>query len=74
VSLDLELSKTYMHRIIKKGAAERVNELTCKELARVLEEVGTEKEKDGLAFAMHDRRKRVKARDIRIVTKKVTNL
>ena len=74
MSLDLDLSTTSMRKIIKKGGAERVSELACKERARVLEGIGIEIGKDALAFAMHAGRKTVKARDIRIAAKKVTNL
>jgi histone H3/H4 len=68
---DLELAVAPMHRLCKKAGADRVSEAAAKELAKVLEEIGTNIAKEALVFAMHAGRKTIKAEDIEIVAKKV---
>ncbi len=62
-----------MHRIIRKSGAERVSESGCKELARVLEEVGVKIGKEALEFTMYAGRKTVKGKDVKIAAEKILN-
>jgi len=61
-----------MHRLCKKAGADRVSEAAAKELAKVLEEIGVRIAKEALDYAIHARRKTIKAEDIEIATRKVT--
>jgi len=61
-----------MHRICKKAGAERVSESASLELARVLEEVGVKISKDALEYMMHAGRRTLKARDVKIAAKKMS--
>lgn len=68
---ELEISVAPMHRLCKKAGADRVSEQASKELAKVLEEVGVKIAKEALDYAVHSRRKTVKAEDIEIAVRKV---
>ena len=67
-----EISVASMHRLCKKTGAERVSEEAAKELARVLEEIGLNIAKEALDYAEYAGRKTIKAEDIEIATRKVT--
>jgi histone H3/H4 len=67
-----EISVASMHRLCKKTGAERVSEEAAKELARVLEEIGLKIAKEALDYAEYAGRKTIKAEDIEIATRKVT--
>jgi histone H3/H4 len=67
-----EISVASMHRLCKKTGAERVSEAAAKELARVLEEIGLKIAKEALDYAEYAGRKTIKAEDIEIATRKVT--
>ena len=66
-----EISVAPMHRLCKKAGADRVSEAAAKELAKVLEEVGVKIAKEARDYAIHARRKTIKAEDIEIATRKV---
>jgi histone H3/H4 len=66
-----EISVSPMHRLCKKVGADRVSEEAAKELAKVLEELGVKIAKEALDYAVHARRKTIKAEDIEIATRKV---
>ncbi|PDM26445.1 histone [Candidatus Bathyarchaeota archaeon B24-2] len=66
-----ELALAPMHRICKKAGAQRVSESAAKELSKVLEEVGIQIAREAIDFAVHAKRKTIKAEDIRIAAKKV---
>jgi histone H3/H4 len=68
---DLEIAVAPMHRLCEKAGADRVSEAAARELAKVLEEVGVKIAKEALDYAVHARRKTVKAEDIEIATRKV---
>jgi histone H3/H4 len=68
VKKDIQLAP--MHRIIKKGGAERVSDSAAKELRIVLEEVGLKISRDALDFTRHARRKTVRAEDVRLAANK----
>ena len=68
---ELEISVAPMHRLCKKAGADRVSEEATKELAKVLETIGVKIAKDALDYAVHARRKTIKAEDIEIATRKV---
>jgi len=67
-----DLSITAVHRICKKAGAERVSESASLELARVLEEVGVRIARDASEYMMHAGRRTLKARDIEIAAKKMS--
>jgi histone H3/H4 len=69
---ELEIAVAPMHRLCKKAGADRVSEAAAKELAKVLEEIGVRIAKEALDYAIHARRKTIKAEDIEIATRKVT--
>jgi len=69
---DLELSIAPMHRIIKKAKAERVSESAAQALAEALEDIGIKIAREAIEYAMHAGRKTVKAEDIEIAKRKVT--
>ena len=73
VMLSDDLSLAAMYRIIEKAGAKRVSESACKELAKVLEDIGIRIGKDALEFTMHAGRRTVKGKDIRIAAKKILN-
>ena len=66
-----ELALAPMHRICKKAGAQRVSESAARELSKVLEDVGIQIAREAIDFAVHAKRKTVKAEDIRIAAKKV---
>ncbi|MCD6530719.1 NFYB/HAP3 family transcription factor subunit [Candidatus Bathyarchaeota archaeon] len=66
-----ELALAPMHRICKKAGAQRVSESAAKELSKVLEDVGIQIAREAIDFAVHAKRKTIKAEDIRIAAKKV---
>ena len=66
-----ELALAPMHRICKKAGAQRVSESAARELSKVLEEVGIQIAREAIDFAVHAKRKTIKAEDIRIAAKKV---
>ncbi len=68
---ELEISVAPMHRLCKKAGADRVSEEAAKELAKILEELGVKIAKEALDYAVHARRKTIKAEDIKIATRKV---
>jgi histone H3/H4 len=65
-----ELAIAPMHRLCKKAGADRVSEAAAKELGKVLEEIGIRIAKRALEFAIHAKRKTIKAEDIEIASKK----
>jgi histone H3/H4 len=69
--IELEISVAPMHRLCKKAGADRVSEEATKELAKVLETIGIKIAKEALDYAVHARRKTIKAEDIEIATRKV---
>ena len=68
---ELVMAVAPMHRLCKKAGADRVSEAAAKELAKVLEEIGVRIAKEALDYAIHARRKTIKAEDIEIATRKV---
>ena len=68
---ELEIALAPMHRLCKNAGADRVSEAAAKELAKVLEEIGVKIAKEARDYAMHARRKTIKAEDIEIATRKV---
>ena len=66
-----QLAVAPMHKICKKAGAERVSEAAAKELAKILEEIGTKIAKEALDYAMYAGRKTIKTKDIKIATRKV---
>ncbi|HDM44889.1 NFYB/HAP3 family transcription factor subunit [Candidatus Bathyarchaeota archaeon] len=66
-----ELALAPMHRICKKAGAQRVSESAARELSKVLEDVGIQIAREAIDFAVHAKRKTIKAEDIRIAAKKV---
>jgi len=60
-----------MYRLCKKAGAERVSEVAAKELAKVLEEIGTKIAKEAFDYAIYAGRKTIKMEDIEIAIKKV---
>ncbi|MGD0070739.1 MAG: histone [Candidatus Bathyarchaeia archaeon] len=68
---ELVIAVAPMHRLCKKAGADRVSEAAAKELANILEEIGVKIAKEALDYAMHARRKTIKAKDIEIATRKV---
>ena len=73
MSYEEKLSIVAVHRIIKKAGAGRVSESACREMAKVLEELGLKIGREALDFAMYAGRKTVKGKDIKIAAKKVMN-
>ena len=69
---ELEIAVAPMHRLCKKAGADRVSEAAAEELAKVLDEIGVKIAKEALDYAVHARRKTIKAEDIEIATRKVT--
>ena len=68
---ELEIALAPMHRLCEKAGADRVSEEATKELAKVLETIGVKIAKEALDYAVHARRKTIKAEDIEIATRKV---
>ena len=68
-----DLSLAAMHRLIKKSGAGRVSESACRELAKVLEEIGKKIGVEALEFMMYAGRKTLKGKDVKISAKKVLN-
>ncbi len=68
---ELVIAVAPMHRLCKKAGADRVSEAAAKELAKVLEEIGVRIAKEALDYAVHARRKTIKAKDVEIATRKV---
>ena len=66
-----ELALAPMHRICKKAGAQRVSESAARELSKVLEDVGIQIAREAIDFAVHAKRKTIKAEDIRIAAKNV---
>jgi len=67
-----ELSVAAIHRICRKAGAERVSESASLELARVLEEVGVRIARDASEYMMHAGRRTLKAKDVQIAAKKIS--
>ena len=67
---ELEIAVAPMHRLCKKAGADRVSEAAAELLAKVLEGIGIKIAKEALDYAMHARRKTIKAKDIEIATRK----
>jgi histone H3/H4 len=65
------ISVAPMHRLCKKAGADRVSEGATKELAKTLEDLGLRIAKEARDYAIHARRKTVKAEDIEIAARKV---
>jgi histone H3/H4 len=74
LSYEEDLSLAAMHRLIKKSGASRVSETACRELAKVLEEIGVSIGKEALEFMMYAGRKTVKGKDIKIAAKKTLDI
>lgn len=68
---DMELAVASMSRLCKKAGADRVSEAASKELAEVLEEIGTNIAKEAWDYATHAGRKTIKSEDIKIAKRKV---
>ena len=68
---ELVIAVAPMHRLCKKAGADRVSEAAAKELAKVLEGIGVRIAKEARDYAIHARRKTIKAEDIEIATRKV---
>ena len=68
---ELVISVAPMHTLCKKSGAERVSEAAAKELAKVLQEIGIKIAKEARDYAIHARRKTIKAEDIEIATRKI---
>ena len=68
---ELVIALAPMHKLCKKSGAERVSEAAAKELAKVLEDIGLKISKEAFDYAMHARRKTLKAEDIEIAARKV---
>jgi histone H3/H4 len=60
-----------MHRLCKNARADRVSEEAAKELAKVLEEIGTKIAKEAWDYATYAGRKTIKMEDIEIAIRKV---
>jgi len=71
-SLGRDLSIAAVYRLCKKAGADRVSESASSELAQVLEEVGVRIAKDAIEYMMHAGRRTLKARDIEIAAKKIS--
>ncbi|MEM3041804.1 MAG: NFYB/HAP3 family transcription factor subunit [Nitrososphaerota archaeon] len=67
-----DLSIAAVHRICKKAGADRVSESASSELAQALEKVGVKIAKDAVEYMMHAGRRTLKAKDIKIAAKKVS--
>ena len=68
---ELEIALAPMQRLCKKAGADRVSEAAAKELAKALEDIGLKIAKEALDYAMHAKRKTIKAEDIEIAARKV---
>jgi len=71
VMTELEIALAPMQRLCKKAGADRVSEAAAKELAKALEDIGLKIAKEALDYAMHAKRKTIKAEDIEIAARKV---
>jgi histone H3/H4 len=69
-----DISLSAVHRICKKAGAERVSASASLELAKVLEDLGLKIAQDALEYMMHAGRRTLKARDIKIAAKKLSEL
>ena len=66
---DLQLAP--MHRILKRGGADRVSDSGARQLQEALEEIGLKIAEEAWDYAVHARRKTVKAEDIKLAVKKL---
>jgi histone H3/H4 len=66
-----EIKIAPMHKLIKRGGADRVSEESAVVLGKTLEEIGLQIVKEAIDYAKHAGRKTIKARDIEIASKKV---
>jgi len=73
MSAQEDLPIAAMQMIVKKAGADRVSESACKELAKVLEEIGVKIGEEALEFIMYAGRKTVRGKDVKIAAKKVLN-
>jgi len=67
-----DLSIAAVHRLCKKAGADRVSESASSELAQVLEVVEVKIARDAIECMMHAGRRTLKARDIEIAAKKIS--
>ncbi|ODS40431.1 histone [Candidatus Altiarchaeales archaeon WOR_SM1_SCG] len=58
-----------VERLIRSAGAYRVSEAAARELAEVLDEIGKNLSKDAMALAKHDKRRTIKAEDIKLAVK-----
>jgi histone H3/H4 len=65
------MSLAAIHKIIKKSGGDRVSMSACRELSKVLEEIGVKIGEEALDFMKYVGRKTVKGKDIKIAAKKV---
>jgi DNA-binding protein len=68
---EIEIPVAPMHRLCKKAGAERVSESAARELAKVLDEIGTKIAKEAFDYAIYAGRKTIKTKDIEIAARKV---
>lgn len=66
-----EIAVAPMHRLCEKAGADRVSQAGARALAKILEEVGAKIAREAHDYAVHARRKTIKAEDIEIATRKV---
>lgn len=66
---DLQLAP--MHRILKRGGADRVSDSGARQLQEALEELGLKIAEEAWDYAVHARRKTVKAEDVKLAVKKL---
>ncbi len=72
--MDSELSYAQVYRIFKKGGAERVSDEAVRELARFFEIYGEKIAKQANELANHAGRKTIKAADVKLAIKNITNI
>ena len=66
---DLQLAP--MHRILKRGGAERVSDSGARQLQEELEEIGLKIAEEAWDYAVHAHRKTVKVEDVKLAVKKL---
>ncbi|MEM3403964.1 MAG: histone family protein [Nitrososphaeria archaeon] len=71
-SEEFEFGLAPIYRILKKAGATRAGEDAIIELAKTLDQIGTEIGKHAVELSTHAGRKTIKAEDIRLAAKYVT--